>query len=309
MKRIIIDENEKGQRFDRFVSKYLNKAGNSFVQKMIRKKNIELNGKKAKPDSLLKKDDIVEFYLSDETINKFREEKNYIKTEKNLQIIYEDKNIIIMNKPLGITMQPDHTNEVSFIDMMLSYLKYDENYSSKTFRPAFINRLDKNTSGLVIGAKNYNSLKALNKNMRNKNIKKYYKGIVEGVLDKSLYLEDYMTRENKKSKINEEKGKKVITKINPLKSNRNYTLVEFELITGRTHQIRAHMESIGHPLLGDSKYLGKQSINNKYYFLHAYKIIFEGFNGELKYLNKKTFEGDLPEDFNEKVQMTFGDSK
>lgn len=307
MRKIIIDDNEKGQRFDRFVSKYLNKAGNSFIQKMIRKKNIELNGKKAKPDIILKKDDVIEFYLAEETIKKFREEKNYIKTETNLDVIFEDKNIIIINKPLGITMQPDHTNEISLIDMMLSYLKYDENYSSKTFRPAFINRLDKNTSGIVIGAKNYISLKSLNESMRNKNIKKFYMGLVQGFVNESLYLEDYITRENKKSKINKEKGKKIITKINPLKSKKNYSLVEFELITGRTHQIRAHMESIGHPLIGDNKYQGKQTDKNHYYYLHAYKIIFEGFTEELKYLDNKTIEGNLPEDFIKKIQMIFGD--
>lgn len=307
MRKIKIDDNEKGQRFDRFASKYLNKAGNSFIQKMIRKKNIELNGKKAKPDSLLEKDDIVEFYLAEETINKFREEKNYIKTETNLDVIFEDENILIMNKPLGITMQPDHTNEISLMDRMLSYLKYDENYSSKTFRPSFVNRLDKNTSGIVIGAKNYKSLKALNKNMRNKKIKKFYKGLVEGFINESLYLEDYMTRENKKSKINKEKGKKIITKINPLISKKEYTLVEFELVTGRTHQIRVHMESIGHPLIGDSKYQGKQRGKNQYYYLHAYKIKFDGFNGELEYLDNKIFEGDLPEDFSKKIQMIFGD--
>jgi len=307
MRKITIDDNEKGQRFDRFVSKYLNKAGNSFIQKMIRKKNIELNGKKAKPDLLLKKDDIVEFYLSEETIKKFREEKNYIKTEINLNLIFEDENILIMNKPIGITMQPDHTNEISLIDIMLSYLKYDENYSSKTFRPAFINRLDKNTSGIVIGAKNYKSLKALNKNMRNKNIKKFYKGLVEGSIKECLYLESYMTRENKKSKITKDKGKKIITKINPLISQKEYTLVEFELITGRTHQIRAHMESIGHPLIGDHKYQGKQIGINQYYYLHAYKVIFEGFKGELEYLNNKIFEGDLPENFNKKIRIIFGD--
>ncbi|MFO7888452.1 MAG: RluA family pseudouridine synthase [Eubacteriales bacterium] len=306
MRKIIINDNEKNQRFDRFVSKYLNKAGNSFIQKMIRKNNIDLNGKKARPDLILKRGDIVEFYLAEETIKKFREEKTYIKTEKLLNIIYEDENITIINKPIGITIQPDDTNKISLIDMLLSYLNYNEKYSSKTFRPAFVNRIDKNTSGIVLAAKNYKALKALNKNMRERNIKKYYKGIIEGNINDNIKLEDYIIRKNKKTLVNKRKGKKIITNINPLKNNQNYTLVEIELITGRTHQIRAHLESIGHPLLGDIKYQGKKTEKSKYYYLHSYKIKFQGFRGELKYLNNKTFQGDLPEDFKNKIDLYFG---
>jgi len=306
MRKIIIKDNEKDQRFDRFVSKYLNKAGNSFVQKMIRKNNIDLNGKKARPDIILKKGDVVEFYLAEETIKKFREDKTYIKTDKSLNIIYEDKNIVIINKPIGITIQPDDSNIISLIDMLLSHLNYNENYKSKTFRPAFVNRIDKNTSGIVLGAKNYKSLKALNKNMRERNIKKYYKGIVEGHINDNIKLEDHITRKNKKTLVNKRQGKKIITSINPLKHSQNYTFVEIELITGRTHQIRAHLESIGHSLVGDIKYQGKKTQTSSYYYLHSYKIKFQGFKGELEYLNDKTFQGDLPEDFKNKIKIFFG---
>lgn len=307
MRKIIIDDNEKNQRFDRFVGKYLNKAPNSFIQKMIRKKNIELNGKKSKPDVILEKGDIIEFYLAENTIHKFREEKNYIKSDNKLDLVYEDENLLIINKPIGITMQPDSSNNVSLLDMMLTYLEFDNNYKSKTFRPAFINRLDKNTSGIVIGAKNYQSLKKLNKIMRKKNIKKYYKGIIEGHIKDKKFLQDYMTRENKVSQVNSTKGKKIITKIKPLKFNDGYTLVEFELVTGRTHQIRAHMDSIGHSLLGDKKYSGKSMGDAKYYYLHAYKIEFKDIKGELDYLNDRIFLIPIPERFKEKTQDIFGD--
>jgi len=216
------------------------------------------------------------------------------------------ENIIIINKPIGITIQPDDTNKISLIDMLLSYLNYSEKYSSKTFRPAFINRIDKNTSGIILAAKNYKALKALNKNMRERNIKKYYKGIIEGNINDNIKLEDYIIRKNKKTLVNKRKGKKIITNINPLKNNQNYTLVEIELITGRTHQIRAHLESIGHPLLGDIKYQGKKIEKSKYYYLHSYKIKFQEFRGELEYLNNKTFQGDLPEDFKNKIDLYFG---
>jgi 23S rRNA pseudouridine955/2504/2580 synthase len=307
MRKITIDDNEKNQRFDRFVGKYLNKAPNSFIQKMIRKKNIELNGKKSKPDVILEKGDIIEFYLAENTINKFREEKDYIKSDNKLNLVYEDENLLIINKPAGITMQPDSSNNVSLLDMMLTYLEFDNNYKSKTFRPAFINRLDKNTSGIVVGAKNYQSLKKLNKIMRNKNIKKYYKGIVEGHIEDKKFLEDYITRENKVSQVNSTKGKKIITKLKPLKFNDGYTLVEFELVTGRTHQIRAHMDSIGHPLLGDKKYSGKSMGDDKYYYLHAYKIEFKEIKGDLDYLNDKSFVASTPERFKDKTRDIFGD--
>lgn len=305
MRKIIIKKNENGQRFDRFVSKYLNKANNSFVQKMIRKKNIELNDKKAKPETILKEHDTVKFYLAEDTIDKFRSEKSYVKTNKNLEILYEDKNIIIVNKPVGITIQPDHTNEVSLVDILLSYLNFDENYISKTFRPAFINRLDKNTSGIVIAAKNYNTLKILNKSMRNKNFSKAYKAITEGVIEKEILLKDYITRDNRVSYVNKDKkGKEIITKIKPIKTSNNYSLVEIELLTGRTHQIRTHLNSIGHPLVGDRKYNSNSSEDT--YYLHAYKMIVNNIDEKLNYLKNKSFEAELPLDFLDKIKELFG---
>lgn len=308
MRKIIIDENEKNQRFDRYVSKYLNKAGNSFIQKMIRKKNIELNGKKSDPKYILKKGDIVEFYLSEETINKFREEKNYVKTTKDLEVLYEDNNLVIINKPVAITMQPDKTNEISLLDMFLSYLDYDNKYKSKTFRPAFVNRLDKNTSGIVIGAKNYKALKSLNKFTREKKFTKNYKAIVTGRLKENQILQNHITRNNKISKVNNKlTGKKIITKIKPILNTKDYTLVDIELVTGRTHQIRAHLKSINHPLLGDNKYNIKKNQKDELYYLHAYRLIINEVLGDFSYLSGKSFECPLPNRFENKIKLIFGD--
>ncbi len=304
MRKLIIKKNEKNQRFDRFVSKYLNKANNGFIQKMIRKKNIELNDKKGRPDTILKENDIVKFYLAEETINKFREEKSFINTSQKLNIIYEDYNLMIINKPVGITIQPDYSNDISLVDMLLSYLNFDEEYSSKTFRPAFINRLDKNTSGIVVAAKNYSSLKILNKSMRNKNFTKTYRAIATGSIKKEILLKDYIKRENRVSYINSnQKGKEVITKIIPIKEKNGYSLIEIELITGRTHQIRAHLKSIGHPLFGDKKYGDKSSEDR--YFLHAQKLNIVDISDKMDYLKGKKFEADMPKDFSNKIEELF----
>ncbi len=301
MRKIIISKNEKNQRFDRFISKYLNKSGNGFIQKMIRKKNIELNDKKAKPDTIIKEGDVVKFYLAEGTIKKFREEKFFIKTSKDLNIIYEDDNLIVINKPLGLTIQPDHTNDISLLDMLLTYLNYEEEYSSKTFRPAFINRLDKNTSGIVIAAKNYSTIKILNKDLRNRNFTKIYIALTNGMINENIILEDYMTRNDRVSYVNKnKKGKKIITKLKPIKFNKNYSFIEIELITGRTHQIRTHLGSIDHPILGDSKY-GDKSLEKNYY-LHAYKLTINSISDKLEYLKGKTFTAEIPKDFEAKIE-------
>ena len=298
MKEIKITKNEEGQRLDRFLKKYLNKANQSFIHKMIRKKNIKVNGSKAGPDIVLKTDDTVQLYLSDETIDKFRDKKTLQKTDIHFDIIYEDDNILVVNKPIGLSTQPDKTGKKNLVDEIKVYLDAKEENISFTFKPAVCNRLDKNTSGLVIAAKNYDALKQTNKAIRERKIRKYYMAKVHGIIKDDLELKDYLIKKDNKNMvkiINEyrENSKSVITYAHPLKREGKYTWLEVEIETGRAHQIRAHLASIGHPIAGDKKY-GKKD-NEKYQVLHAYKLLLDGFEGNLSYLNGMEIVSDISE--------------
>ena len=298
MKEIIITGNEEGQRLDRFLKKYLNKANQSFIYKMIRKKNIKINGSKAEPDRVLKLDDRVQLYLADDTINKFREKKTLKETNIHFDTVYEDDNILVVNKPIGLSTQPDQTGMKNLVDEIKVYLDAKEENISFTFKPAVCNRLDKNTSGLVIAAKNYDALKQTNKAIRERKIKRFYLAKVHGIIRDSIELKGYLIKNDNKNMvkiINEqrENSKAVITYARPLKTEGRYTWLEVEIETGRAHQIRAHLSSIEHPLAGDKKY-GKKD-NEKYQVLHAYKVLLDGFEGNLSYLNGMEIVSDISE--------------
>jgi len=298
MKQIIITKNEEGQRLDRFLKKYLNKANQSFIYKMIRKKNIKLNNTKAEPEEVLKIDDLVQLFLSDETIDKFREKKMLNQADIHFETIYEDDNILIVNKPIGLSSQPDETSTKNLVDEIKVYLDGKEENISFTFKPAVCNRLDKNTSGLVIAAKNYDTLKQTNKAIRERSIKKFYMAKVHGVINENLELKDYLIKDEYKNMVkivkeNQENAKSIITYAHPIKTEGNFTWVEVEIETGRAHQIRAHLSSIGHPVAGDKKY-GKKD-NEKHQVLHAYKLVLGGYEEELSYLNGKEIVSDISE--------------
>ncbi|MDD2396637.1 MAG: RluA family pseudouridine synthase [Tissierellia bacterium] len=298
MKEIKISKNEEGQRLDRFLKKYLNKANQSFIHKMIRKKNIKLNGLKAEPDIVLKIDDTVQLYLADDTIDKFREKKTLKQTDIHFDTVYEDDNILVVNKPIGLSSQPDKTGIRNLVDEIKVYLDAKEENISFTFKPAVCNRLDKNTSGLVIAAKNYDALKQTNKAIRERKIRKYYMAKVHGTIKDNLELKDYLIKNDNKNMveiINEykENSKSVITYAHPLKTAGRYTWLEVEIETGRAHQIRAHLASIGHPVAGDKKY-GKKD-NDKYQVLHAYKLLLDGYEDSLSYLNGMEIVSDISE--------------
>ncbi len=298
MKEIKITNNEEGQRLDRFLKKYLNKANQSFIQKMIRKKNIKLNDAKAEPETVLKKDDIVQLYLSDDTIDKFREKKTLMQANIHFDIVYEDDNLLVVNKPIGLSTQPDQTDMKNLVDEIKMYLDAKEENISFTFKPAVCNRLDKNTSGLVIAAKNYNALKQTNKAIRERKIRKLYMAKVHGIINNDLELKDYIIKDDNKNMvkiINEqrENSKSVITYAHPLKTEGRFTWLEVEIETGRAHQIRAHLSSIGHPIAGDKKY-GKKD-NEKYQVLHAYKLVLDGYEDSLSYLNGMEIVSDISE--------------
>ncbi len=314
MKEIIIGKNESDQRIDRFLKKYFSKAPQSFIYKMLRKKNIKLNGKKVNPDTIIVEGDIIQLYLADETIDKFVAKDEVIKSSLILNIIYEDENIILINKPVGIlshSANKDYGNNI--VDSLIHYLYVKGEYNpriEKTFTPAICNRLDRNTSGIIIGAKNYETLKMINEGIKNEEIHRYYKTIVKGIIDKEVLLEGYLVKDEELNKVQVSKepirdSKRIVTKLVPITNSKEYTLLEIQLITGRTHQIRAHLASIGHPVIGDTKYGDK--ITNEFFkqkyglesqFLHSYKVVFHGLDKPLDYLNNRQFIGE----FNKKFQ-------
>lgn len=316
MKKIIIKENDANQRIDRFLSKYMDKAPTNFIQKMLRKKRIKLNGKRAHNSDVVKINDEIKMYLSEETINKFQSNDYVENVEVNLDIIYEDSNIILINKKAGQIAHSANKEKDSIVEQMQKYLYDKGEYNpknEKTFKPAICNRLDINTYGIIIGAKNYKTLKQINKSIRDKYIKKLYKAIVVGCIKNKKELHGYLLKDNKNNKVkiynDKQKGsKEVLTNIYPIKYNEKFSLIEIDLITGRTHQIRAHLSSIGNPIIGDKKY-GLEKTNQEFklkgQYLVAYQITFNGLTDDLSYLNGKTFMANIDNKLNELEKILF----
>lgn len=306
MREIEINENENEQRVDRFLKKYLAKASAGFIYKMIRKKNIKLNGKRTKPDSMIYKGDKIQLYLAEDTIKKFEADEEEVRSNIKIDIIFEDDNIVLINKKLGMLSHGRGGEfEENVVDSLISYLIRKGDYVpriEKTFVPSICNRLDRNTSGLIIGAKNYNSLKTINEALKNLDIRRFYKTIVKGEINKASKERGYLLKDEDRNLVkisskNIDGSKEIITSINPIHVKNGYSLIEVELITGRTHQIRGHLASLGHPLIGDRKY-GIESVNktfNERYgvenqILHSYKVEFYGLTDSMEYLNGKSFE-------------------
>jgi 23S rRNA pseudouridine955/2504/2580 synthase len=309
LREITIDKNENEQRLDRFLKKYLAEAPQGFVYKMIRKKNVKLNGAKVQPETTIYEGDKIQLYLSDETIDKFIAKKEEIRSNIIPNIIYEDNNIILINKPVGILSHGASKEfEENIVDSMVSYLIQKGDFVpriQKTFTPSICNRLDRNTSGIIIGAKNYEALKTINEAMKNSKIRRFYKTIVKGNIKKEFIAEGFLSKDEERNRVtiyrdDVDGAKKIETVIKPLKNNNGYSLLEIELITGRTHQIRGHLSSLGYPVIGDRKY-GDSDINKKLkekyslenQWLHGYKIEFNGLQDELQYLNGKIFTSEV----------------
>ncbi len=301
MIEITITKNDANQRFDRFLRKYFENAPLSVIQKNIRKKNFKINGKRAKADTYVYEDDLIAMYISDENYNKWLTKTDFKPTDFNLDIVFEDKNIIIMDKESGLlthsTSKADYGNNL--VDYMLSYL-YKTNQvdkSDKTFNPAVVNRLDRNTAGLIIGAKNANALRSLNKAMRDNKIDKYYLTIVKGEIIEKFTIDTTIRKNESKNKVKSAgNGSRIITHFRPLETNGKYTLLECELITGKTHQIRFSLAKNNTPIIGDRKYGDKSTnklVNDKFkinnQILLAYKVHFNDIKN-LEYLKDRTYE-------------------
>ena len=311
MQEIVVSTNEAGQRLDKLLAKYLNEAPKSFVYKMLRKKNIVLNGKKATGNEKLTVGDSVKLFLSDETIDKFSK-NNVVHTNQSLDILYEDDHIMLINKPVGMLSQKAEAKDESVVEHVISYLLrtnqiFEEEL--RKFRPSICNRLDRNTSGILVAGKSLAGLQTMGELFKERSLKKFYRCLVIGEIKKKQYIKGYLTKDEITNKVcilsKEEQGSLPIeTEYEPIWTNGVCTLLEVHLITGRTHQIRAHLASQGHAIIGDYKY-GNRKINEIYkaryhlesQLLHAYRLEIPMLSGELKYLSGKQFTAPLPKLF------------
>ena len=315
MKEFIIGKNDAECRLDKFVAKAVPSLPSNLIQKYIRLKRIKVNSARAKADMRLALGDTVAMYLNDEFFETNRAKKAETKLASTFpNVIYEDENILLLNKPAGISVHDDDAGGETLLSQMLSYLAHKGEWipeEENAFIPALCNRIDRNTSGIVIAAKNAEALRIMNDKIKNRELSKFYLCAVLGTpKPKAGTLKGYIFKDAKENRVyvkpNPSPGAKTaITKYQTLKTNGEISLVECELITGRTHQIRAQMASAGYPLIGDGKY-GKNAVNKqygmKYQALCSYKLVFsfKTPSGALEYLNGKTFTiKDVP--FKEKL--------
>lgn len=310
MKELEVKAQESGQRFDKYLSRYLKEAPKSFLYKMLRKKNITLNGKKASGNEKLEANDKIQLFFSDETLEKFMGEEKEVK-KGSLEIIYEDKNVIFINKPVGMLSQKAVKEDVSLNEYLAGYL-LDSGAMTKedfrTFHPAVCNRLDRNTSGIVAAGKTMAGLQTLTELFRDRSLHKYYLALVKGIVKEEAYIKGYLKKDRTSNKVTVTKQPQkdavlIETRYTPLGCSKEnqLTLLKVELLTGRSHQIRAHLASMGHPIVGDGKY-GDVKVNKKYYaqykvksqLLHSWKLVLPQLSGELENISNMEITAPVP---------------
>ena len=303
MQEIQISNNEAGQRLDKLLHKLLPEAGNSFLYKMLRKKNITLNGKKAEGRESLKVGDTVKIFLADETYQKFggkllnssrtgvdiSEFKKAFEELKGIEVVYEDEHVLIVNKPSGVLSQKASDKDMSVNEWFIGYLLHKGQITKESlisFKPSICNRLDRNTSGLLLCGKSLIGSQQLNQWIKDRSIRKYYRLFVCGAMTKGANIIGFLHKDEKTNKVTiydkEMPGSAAIRTIyKPLQICGDITYLEVELVTGKTHQIRAHLASIGHPLVGDFKYgsfdynkIFKRAYKVEDQLLHAYRLEF-----------------------------------
>lgn len=323
MRLVTVTKNEAGQRLDKLLFKYMNLAGKSFVYKMMRKKNITLNGKKCDGSERLLEGDEIRLFLSEETIEKFSEVRVQKVSRVKLEIVYEDEDVIFINKPAGMLSQKARDGDESLVEYLITYLMESGQLTKeelKSFRPSVCNRLDRNTSGLVAAGKSLPGLQELSRIIKDRSIGKYYLCLVKGQVKQPSRIEGWLLKDERTNRVEvtkEERGGSlpICTEYTPLLRSGAHTLLKVKLITGRSHQIRAHLASIGCPVVGDRKY-GDPAENRKAreqfgvtgQLLHAAELVMPGeLSGPLCRLRGRKFAAPLPEAFLTMAEAVFTD--
>ena len=310
MRELTVKAGESGQRLDKYLAKYLKEAPKSFLYKMLRKKNITLNGRKADGSEKLQAEDCVRLFLAEETLEKFMGTQTEAHT-CSLDVIYEDDHVLFINKPVGMLSQKADKKDISLVEYLTGYLLEKGALTREdllTFHPSVCNRLDRNTSGIVAAGKTMAGLQTLSGAFKDRSLHKYYLALAAGRVEHPSYIKGYLWKNERTNKVTVTREPKkdalpIETRMRPLSysGTGDCTLLEVELLTGRTHQIRSHLASIGHPIIGDAKY-GSREVNEAYrkkyrvtsQLLHAWRIEMPSFEGELSYLSGLNLTAELP---------------
>lgn len=327
MRELYISKEQEGQRLDKLLFRYLDRASAGFLYKMLRKKNITLNGKKATGKEILKMQDQIKIFLSDDTLTKFSTYPWEQPSDPNDRaescidfgpaldphaILYEDENILLINKPCGVLSQKAAPSDASVNEQMLAYLLQAGKVTEESLhilRPSVCNRLDRNTSGIITAGKSLQGLQQLSAMLKDRSLHKYYLCLVSGDVEEASHVEGYLRKDAAANQVTVSEtpcanAQKMITEYRPVERYGCSTLLEVLLVTGRTHQIRAHLASLGHPLIGDPKY-GDAQVNEAYrrryglrhQLLHAYKLVFPALQGVLADLSEKEILAPMPAEF------------
>jgi 23S rRNA pseudouridine955/2504/2580 synthase len=333
MRELEVTSLQAGQRLDRLLGKYLKEASGPFLHKMLRKKNITLNGRRADGSEKVAEGDLIRIFFAEETLEKFTGsgpkgeagKKDLLERYPStvLDILYEDENILLVNKPAGMLTQKASDEDISLNEYAIGYLLRSGALSEEdllSFRPSVCNRLDRNTSGIVAVGKSVAGLQELSKMFHDRTVHKYYRTIVLGHIEKSRTIEGYLKKDQDENRVlilkePAPEAQLIRTGYTPLgwasdgNPGHDLTMLEIELITGRSHQIRAHLSSAGHAVAGDPKYGSPK--RNDYFrreyqvrrqLLHADHITFPAGDGCLGHLSGRTFTAPLPDDFQRVVK-------